>query len=90
MKRLRQEIDQLDRTVLDLLNQRVRLVLEIGHYKRNHDLPIYDPIRESLVLQSLQEANEGPLDSEAVRRIFERLIDESRRIESHPPIPGDS
>ncbi|MDP7035399.1 MAG: chorismate mutase [Planctomycetota bacterium] len=87
---LRAEIDRIDEQILDLLNERVRLVLNIGQIKRDLKLRIFDPKRESSILQKLLRNHSGPLDSEAVRRIFERLIDECRRIESIPPPIGES
>ena len=90
LNNLRSEIDRIDEEILDLLNARVRLVLDIGQIKREHKLRIFDPKRESTILQRLLLGNSGPLDSESVRRIFERLIDECRRIESIPPPIGES
>ena len=78
---LRQAIDQVDRRILDLLEERVRLVLAVGDYKRKNSLPVYDPERERSLLERLSRAALPPLDGDTVRRVFERLIDESRRIE---------
>lgn len=80
---LRQAIDQVDRRILDLLEERVRLVLAVGDYKRKNSLPVYDPERERSLLERLSRAAQPPLDGDTVRRVFERLIDESRRIEQH-------
>jgi chorismate mutase len=59
----------------------VRLVVQIGDLKRARGLAVYDPERERLILDRLSAATHPPLDAATVRRIFERLIDESRRIE---------
>lgn len=77
----RQEIDQIDRELLDLLNRRSQCAIEIGRVKRRRDLPIYSPEREAEVISHVVRLNGGPLDAEAVRRLFERIIDESRRLE---------
>lgn len=80
---LRVAIDGVDQRILALLAERVRLVLAVGEYKRKHGLAVYDPERERSVLERLSKAAESPLDGDTVRRVFERLIDESRRIEQH-------
>jgi chorismate mutase len=55
----------------------------VGDYKRKNSLPVYDPERERSLLERLSRAARPPLDADTVRRVFERLIDESRRIEQH-------
>jgi chorismate mutase len=81
MKRLRENIDQVDSVLVKLLNQRAQWALEIGEVKKEADLPIYQPDREKAVLARVQELNRGPLGQAAVQRLFERIIDESRRLE---------
>ena len=78
---LRREIDEIDQRILELLASRMRLVLSVGDLKRQHDLAVYDPERERLVLERLAQAAPSPLTAESVRRVFERLIDESRHVE---------
>jgi chorismate mutase len=78
---LRQAIDDVDGRLLELIAERVRLVLMVGDYKRARGVPIYDPERERRMLERLTARAPAPLSSETVRRIFERLIDESRRLE---------
>lgn len=80
---LRSTIDDLDRRILELIAERVRVVLAVGDYKRRTGMPVYDPERERRMLARLASLAPSPLDGETVRRIFERLIDESRRIEQH-------
>ena len=77
----RDRIDVLDRQILALLNARTRIVEEIGRIKQELDLPIYEPKREDQVFANVSEVNHGPLTEEAVRRIFERIIDEMRTIQ---------
>ena len=94
MKRLRENIDQVDSVLVKLLNQRAQWALEIGEVKKSADLPIYQPDREKAVLARVQQLNRGPLGQAAVQRLFERIIDESRRLEriggESPPTPtGD-
>jgi len=81
LKRLRDAIDRVDEVIVKLLNQRAKYAVEIGEIKGILGLPIYVPEREKEVLRHVEEENAGPLDEAAVRRLFERIIDESRRVE---------
>ncbi len=75
-------IDELDRRIVELLNERTRVVEDIGRVKRSAQLPIYEPKREDQVFANISEASgDGPLTKEAVRRIFERIIDEMRMVQ---------
>jgi len=87
LEELRKSIDDLDGRILDLVAERVRIVLQVGQYKRRNNIAVYDPERERAVLDRLCSRAQHPLDEETVRRIFERLIDESRRIEQHSIAP---
>jgi chorismate mutase len=78
---LRRAIDQVDSRLLELIHERVRLVLEVGAHKARHGLAIYDPERERRLLERLTALAQPPLEPDTVRRIFERLIDESRTLE---------
>ena len=77
----RDRIDALDDRLLVLLNQRAKCSIEIGWIKRAHDLEIYVPAREVQILRRMSRANRGPLREESIRRLFERIIDESRATE---------
>jgi chorismate mutase len=81
LRRLRGNIDEVDRVLVKLLNQRARWALEIGEVKGRHGIPVYQPEREAEVIAGALRANRGPLLAEAVQRLFERVIDESRRLE---------
>ena len=74
-------IDDVDRRIVALLNERTKVVEEIGRVKRQAQLPIYEPKREDQVFANITESNRGPLTPGAVRRIFERIIDEMRTIQ---------
>lgn len=80
---LREEIDRIDREILELVAQRMRVVLAVGDFKRQRGLPIYDAERERSLLERLASLAPQPLDRETVRRVFERLVDECRRAEQH-------
>jgi chorismate mutase len=77
----RRRIDAIDEQLMRLLNSRSACAVEIGRIKRTLGLPVYSPEREALILDRVMRENPGPLDSTAVRRVFERIIDESRRLE---------
>lgn len=77
----RQEIDEIDRGILALLNQRTAVVERIGAVKREMAMPIYEPRREDEVFRNVLTHNAGPLPPESVRRLFERIIDEMRSIQ---------
>jgi chorismate mutase len=78
---LRRRIDELDEQLVSLLSARAACALEIGREKKEAGMEIYQPARESEVLAHVQRVNAGPLDNAAVRRLFERIIDEARRLE---------
>ena len=78
---LRVEIDRLDDELLRIFNQRADIALKIGEIKKGLGIAVYDPAREKLIFQRMKTANPGPLDDEAIVRLFERVIDESRRLE---------
>lgn len=77
----RKRIDALDVRILALLNERTKVVEEIGRIKQALGLPIYEPKREDDVFHNVVEHNEGPLPAEAVKRLFERIIDEMRTLQ---------
>lgn len=80
---LRRRIDAVDQSILKLLHERVGLVMAVGEYKRERGIAVYDPERERSLLDRLSKAAEAPLDAHTIRSIFERIVDESRRIEQH-------
>jgi chorismate mutase len=77
----RERIDAVDLEILALVNQRARIVFEIGLVKQEYAMPIYEPKREDEVFQNVIGHNSGPLSAEAVRRFFERIIDEMREVQ---------
>lgn len=77
----RERINALDARILELLNERTRVVEEIGRIKREFQMPVYEPKREEEVFKNVAEHNAGPMAQEAARRIFERIIDEMRTLQ---------
>jgi len=81
LRRCREAIDEIDVQLLQLLNQRTNVVEEIGRIKQALRLGIYEPKREEQVFANVLGHNAGPLPPEAVKRIFERIIDEMRTVQ---------
>ncbi|HEY6328005.1 MAG TPA: chorismate mutase [Blastocatellia bacterium] len=79
----RKEIDRIDEDLVHLINRRSTCAIEIGRIKKERGLPAYAAAREATVLNHVAEINKGPLESEAIRRVFERIIDEARSLERH-------
>jgi chorismate mutase-like protein len=77
----REKIDAIDERLVELLNERCRCALEIGHLKRIQKMVLYQPGREKQVILHVLRENQGPLKDDAVQRLFERIIDESRMAE---------
>ena len=90
---LRRDIDRVDEVLVRLLNERARRVCEIGWLKKSLGLEVYQPDREKDVLTHVRTvACEGPLGPDAIGRLFERIIDEARRLERrvvHGEIDGN-
>jgi chorismate mutase len=88
--RCRERIDQIDRQILELLNHRTTIVEEIGRIKQALAMAVYEPKREDQVFANVVAHNTGPLSSEALRRIFERIIDEMRTVQKLKILQKDS
>ena len=81
LRECRDSIDDIDRRLLDLLNERTRIVERIGNIKQSTSMPIYEPKREDEVFTNIVRNNTGPLPHDAAKRVFERIIDEMRTIQ---------
>ena len=88
LEQCRNRIDAVDRKLIDLLNERTAIAQEIGRIKQDAGLPVYEPRREEEVFENITIHNQGPLTAEGARRIFERIIDEMRRVQKDGS-PGD-
>ena len=78
----RVEIDKIDGELLRLLNARAELAVRVGESKRVAGLSVCDRGRERDVIERARAANRGPLDGEAVERLFRAVIRESRRLQT--------
>jgi chorismate mutase len=81
LARCRVKIDEIDVRLLELLNERTAIVEDIGRVKQNLHLAVYEPKREDQVFANVLAHHHGPLSPEAVKRIFERIIDEMRTVQ---------
>jgi chorismate mutase len=77
----RKKIDELDRRLVELLSERARAAVEIGRLKRDTNLPVYEPDRERVVFENVQQINPGPLPGRDLVRIYERIMDVMRNIQ---------
>jgi chorismate mutase len=85
----RRRIDEIDKKLVQLLNERSHYALEIGKLKQAAKIPLYQPERENEVLANAERNNPGPLSDAAIRRLFERIIDEARAAERDAMHAGD-
>ena len=86
----RKRIDEIDQQLVKLLNERSKCAVEIGHLKKKVNMPAWQPEREAEILRNVVKSNHGPLDDAAIRRLFERIIDEARALERHSMEGGGS
>ncbi len=86
----RRRIDEIDKKLVELLNERSHCALKIGKLKHEAKIPLYQPDRENEVLANAERNNSGPLTDAAVRRLFERIIDEARAAERDAMHSDDS
>jgi len=77
----RKKIDDVDRKLVALLSERAKAAIAIGRLKRDTSLPVYEPDRERVVFENVQNANHGPLPGRDLVRIYERIIDVMRNIQ---------
>jgi len=83
----RKKIDDLDRRLVQLLNERAQCAHEIGKLKRNSAMPIYEPDRERIIFENIKRQNSGPLSDVQLRIVYERLVDVMRQIQREEMAP---
>jgi chorismate mutase/prephenate dehydratase len=81
LQSLRQEIDALDERIVELLNARARVVVQIGKLKLQQNTPIYAPDREKIVLESIRRLNRGPLPDRCLEAVYRELMSGSFALE---------
>ena len=88
----RRKIDELDRQLVALINERAHCAEEIGKLKRGSSMPIYEPDRERIIFENIARENNGPLSQVQLRQVYERLVDVMRQIqrdEIAPEVVGE-
>jgi len=86
----RKQIDEIDRKLVELINQRAKAAHEIGKLKSKAAMPIYEPDRERLVFSNVCKLNHGPLADADLLRVYERLIDVMRQIQKEEIAPDSA
>lgn len=81
LEELRKRIDELDTQLVDLLNQRAKAAILVGHLKAATSLPVYEPAREKVVFENVRARNKGPLPDIELVHIYERIIDVMRALQ---------
>ena len=84
----RKKIDEIDRKLVELLNQRAQAAQEIGRLKRNTKMPIYEPDRERAVFDNVRQVSKGPLPELDLTQIYERIMDVMRKIQKEEIVPS--
>jgi chorismate mutase len=79
IKQLRQQISDTDRSIVDAMNARLRLVSRLKRYKESRGIGFIDPEREEWMLQYLQRANRGPLSGDGLKELFDEVLDLTKR-----------
>ena len=79
IRRLREQIAERDRAILDAVNARLRLVTELRRHKESEGLDFVDPEQEEHLLRALEDANPGPLSREGLRKLFEEILALTKR-----------
>jgi chorismate mutase len=78
----RKKIDDLDRKLVQLINERATCAIEIGKLKQNSAMPVYEPDRERIIFDNIAGMNQGPLSQIQLRQVYERLIDVMRQVQT--------
>jgi chorismate mutase len=79
IRQLRQQISDTDRSIVEAMNARLRLVARLKHYKESRGIGFLDPEREEWMLQYLQRANRGPLSTDGLKELFDEVLDLTKR-----------
>lgn len=77
--RVRRDISDLDRSLVELVNRRLKLVAQLKRYKDEHGIGFVDLAREEWMLQYLQRLNRGPLSREGLEELYHELLDLMKR-----------
>ena len=79
IRQLREQISDADRTIIEAVNVRLKLVSRLKEYKESRGMSFVDPEREEWMLSYLTRANRGPLSAEGLQEIFSEVLDLTKR-----------
>ena len=79
IRQLREQISDADRTIIEAVNVRLKLVSRLKDYKESRGMSFVDPEREEWMLNYLTRANRGPLSAEGLQEIFSEVLDLTKR-----------
>ena len=79
IRQLREQLSDLDRSIVDSINARLQLVARLKQYKESRGIEFVDPDREEWMFRYLARANRGPLSSDGLREIFQEILDLTKR-----------
>jgi chorismate mutase len=85
----RKKIDELDRQLVRLVNERANCAMEIGRLKQDLAMPVYEPDREKIIFDNIAKMNQGPLSQIQLRQVYERLIDVMRQLQRDEMAPAE-
>ncbi len=79
IRQLRQQLSDVDRTIVDAINARLKLVARLKRYKESRGIEFVDPEREEWMFNYLARANRGPLSPEGLRELYAEVLDLTKR-----------
>lgn len=79
IRQLREQISDADRTIIEAVNARLKLVSRLKDYKESRGMSFVDPEREEWMLSYLTRANRGPLSADGLQEIFSEILDLTKR-----------
>ncbi len=79
IEQLREQVSENDRALVEIFNRRLELVAQIKSVKLGRGMAFVDPEREASMLQSLRQANSGPLSEEGLRELYDTVLDLTKR-----------
>jgi len=79
VSQFREQITNADRSLVDAINKRLKLVQQLRGYKERHGLPFLDPAREQWMLRDLTRANRGPLSAAGLAELYAQVLDLTKR-----------
>ena len=81
LQELRKKIDEIDNKLVDLLNERAKIVIEVGNIKKNENLEFHSPAREQEIIERLNARNTGPFPQDTLKKIYREILSSSLSLE---------